>query len=311
MEKLVCVAGPTASGKTALAVRLAQELNGEIISADSMQIYRGMNIGTAKPSVEEMDGIPHHMLDVADPSEEYSAARYADEAAAVVDDIRARGRLPIAAGGTGLYINALLGRLSFAEEPRDEALRTRLAEEAKTLGEEAMYARLAEQDPIYARTVHPHNVKRVLRGLEIIALSGNTVTSRLEQAKSVPLRYEPVIIGLCPQPREFLVRRIDQRVDVMMRQGLEREARMLYEKPLSVTAAQAIGYKELFEYFDGVCTLSEAVENIRIHTRQYSKRQLTWFRQDSAVNWVTYSEDMNFALILEKSRDILRKYGII
>ena len=311
MEKVLCVAGPTASGKTALAVRLAQLLDGEIVSADSMQIYRGMDIGTAKPDEAERGGVPHHMLDIADPSEEYSAARYAAEAGACVHDILDRGRLPIVAGGTGLYINALLGRLSFDEEPEDAGLRERLTREAREAGPEALYARLVRLDPEYAATVHPNNVRRVIRALEIMETQGITVTQRLEKARSRPPAFDAVMIGLCPEPRELLRRRIDARVDEMLAKGLCEEARRLYAQPLSRTARQAIGYKELFAYLDGGRTLEQAAEDIRVHTRQYAKRQLTWFRADPTIHWISYGEDVKFSLILQNAQDICRSCGIM
>jgi len=311
MKKLVCIVGPTASGKTALSIALAQELSGEIVSSDSMQIYRKMDIGTAKPDKTEQAGIPHHMLDIIDPSEEYSAARYAEDASAAIADIRSRGHLPIVAGGTGYYVNALLGRITFEPEPDNTEVRARLTKEAETLGEQALYDRLAALDPVYAATVHPNNVKRVIRALEIMELSGGTVSERAERIHAAPLRYEPVFIGICPESRELLVQRIEKRVDLMLKAGLLEEARQLYGENLSLTARQAIGYKELFSYFDGNCTLEEAREAIRIHTRQYSKRQMTWFRQDRDIHWITYPENVNFGLILEKARDILREADII
>lgn len=311
MEKLVCIVGPTASGKTALSIALAQELSGEIVSSDSMQIYRKMDIGTAKPDKTEQAGIPHHMLDIIDPSEEYSAARYAEEASAAIAGIRSRGHLPIVVGGTGYYVNALLGRITFEPEPDNTEVRARLTKEAEALGEQALYDRLTALDPVYAATVHPNNTKRVIRALEIMELSGGTVSERAERIHATPLRYEPVLIGICPESRELLVRRIEKRVDLMLEAGLLEEARQLYGENLSLTARQAIGYKELFSYFDGACTLEEAREAIRIHTRQYSKRQMTWFRQDRAIHWIPYPENVNFGLILEKVRDILREADII
>lgn len=311
MEKLVCIVGPTASGKTALSISLAQELSSEIVSSDSMQIYRRMNIGTAKPDKAEQAGIPHHMLDIIDPSEEYSAARYSEEASAAIADIRSRGHLPIVVGGTGYYVNALLGRITFEPEPDNTEVRARLTKEAETLGEQVLYDRLSALDPVYAATVHPNNVKRVIRALEIMELSGGTVSERASRIHAAPLRYEPVFIGICPESRELLVQRIEKRVDLMLKAGLLEEARQLYGENLSLTARQAIGYKELFSYFDGNCTLEEARESIRIHTRQYSKRQMTWFRQDKDIHWITYPENVNFGLILEKARDILREADII
>ncbi len=311
MDKLVCIVGPTASGKTALAVALAQRLDGEIVSADSMQIYRGMDIGTAKPDLRERGGVPHHMLDTADPEEEYSAARYAAEAGACVDGILARGHTPIVAGGTGLYLNALLGRISFDEEPDTAQTRERLSREAQEIGAQGMYRKLCALDPEYARTVHPNNLRRVLRGLEIIETRGITVSESLAAARGRPLRYEPVLIGLSPEPRELIWTRTDRRVDEMMRAGLLEEARRLCGRELSRTARQAIGYKELFSYFDGQITLEEAVQEIKIHTRQYAKRQLTWFRADPQVRWIPYTEDVKFDLILQNAQEICRGYGIM
>ena len=310
MDRVLCVVGPTASGKTALAVALARLYGGEIVSADSMQLYRGMDIGTAKPGPQERGGVPHHMFDVAEPEEEYSAARYAAEAGDCVRGILARGRLPIVAGGTGLYLNALLGRISFDEENGGET-RARLAREAEELGAEAMYARLRALDPEYAATVHPHNLRRVLRGLEIIENEGVTVTRRLERARARAPRFEAVLIGLSPEPRTLIWTRADRRVEEMMAAGLEDEARRLYGRALSRTARQAIGYKELFSYFEGQKSREEAVQDIKIHTRQYAKRQLTWFRADPQVQWVSYTEDVKFGLILQNARDICRRYGIM
>ena len=311
MDRVLCVVGPTASGKTAVAAALAQELSGEVVSADSMQLYRGMDIGTAKPDEAERGGVPHHMLDVAEPWEEYSAARYAAEAGACVRDILARGKLPIVAGGTGLYVNALLGRVSFEEEQTDPAVRARLEAEAAASGAEALHARLAAADPDYARTVHPNNVRRVIRALEIIETQGITVTERLARAKARPAAFDAVTIGLCPEPRELIWERTDRRVGEMLARGLEDEARRLSALPLSQTARQAIGYKELFAYFDGKATLSEAADAIRLHTRQYAKRQLTWFRADPSVHWILYDRNVKFSLILQEARDICQSYGIM
>lgn len=310
--KLICVAGPTASGKTALSIELAKLTGGEIVSCDSMQIYRGMDIGTAKPDEEEKSGIPHYMLDVADPSETYSAARYAEEARKYVDDIISRGKQPIIVGGTGLYLDALLGNISFDREEPDEEVRKYYMDFAEKYGSGALHALLIAIDPQSAQKIHSNDVKRTVRALEVYKKTGKTMTETVQEAKLRAPAYESVILAPCPEDREVLYGRINKRVDIMMKQGLEQEAYKLWQRDdLSSTALQAIGYKELFEYFRGECTLHDAVENIKMGSRRYAKRQLTWFRHKSDIHWVLYDKDVNFKLILENSTDYLREYGII
>ena len=287
---LICIAGPTASGKTALAIRLAHELGTEIISADSMQLYRYMDIGTAKPSMEEQEGIPHHMLDIIDPCEDYSAARYAEEAGRKAEDMLARGLIPIVAGGTGLYLDALTGSRSFEDEPDDPSVRARLTSEADELGNAAMHSRLAEIDPESAARIHENDIKRTVRALEIYYLTGETATERNRRAAARPPRFNTIKICLDWQDREALYSRINRRTKLMMDCGLEDEARRIRAMHPGHTASQAIGYKELFRYFDGLCSLDEAVEDIARESRRYAKRQLTWFRRDSAMLRVEASD---------------------
>lgn len=299
--RVVAVVGPTASGKTALAIELAKRFNGEIISCDSMQIYRGMDIGTAKPTEEEKCGIPHHMIDIVEPSEAFSAADYAPMARAAADDIISRGKLPIFCGGTGLYLDAVLTANEYADVETDLALRAALLADAERDGAEALWERLNEVDPESAAAIHKNNVKRVARALEIYLSGGITKTEWDKRSRSKPAPYDPVILAL-NRDREALYARIDKRVDDMMGAGLENEVRELTESgrlPRGSTAAQAIGYKELISYFDGDCTLDEAVFTIKQSSRRYAKRQLTWLRRNSAVIWL--DSGSNFEVIVNNA----------
>jgi len=285
MRRLVCVMGPTASGKTRLGVELAKRLRGEIVSADSMQIYRGMDIATATPDLAERQGIPHHMMDIADVTQPYSAAQYAEAASACVEDIFARGLQPIVVGGTGFWFDALEGRVQFEDEPDGAEVRAQLQAFAEHNGAAALHERLAAVDPERAAQLHENDVKRVIRALEIYELTGQTMTQRNQAAAAAPLRYETVKIGLNTD-REVLYERIDRRVDVMVEQGLLEEARAMWQRGLGSTAVQAIGYKELFAYFAGAIPLEQALEDIKRESRRYAKRQLTWFRRDPAIHWL-------------------------
>ncbi len=272
--------GPTATGKTALAVELAKKLGGEIVSADSMQVYRGMNVGTAKPTLEERQGIAHHMLDVVAPSESYSVQLYQQQARLCIDEIVARGHLPILCGGTGLYINAVVYPLDFTDQPPDPAQRQQWASLAEQEGPEALHRLLAERSPALAAEIHPNNVKRVIRALEASpAGEERTVFAR------EPL-YRLAWLGLCAADRDALYARIDRRVDRMMEQGLLGEVRSLAAGALSQTAAQAIGYKEILAHLNGAASLAEAVEEIKRGSRRYAKRQMTWFRREPAIHWL-------------------------
>ena len=309
-NKLIVICGPTASGKTALSIRLAQTLNGEVVSADSMQIYRGMDIGTAKPDDEEMAGIPHHMLSVCDPGEEYSVSRYAQEADACVQDILARGKTPILCGGTGLYLNALVAGTGFQPQSGDPALRQQLGEQWEA-DPAALWARLTAVDPESAAKLHPNDKKRVTRALEVWELTGETISAHNRRTQSVPPRYDSVWIGLKTEPRQILYDRIDRRVDRMLEQGLLAETRALLEAgKLTGTAAQAIGYKELLDHFRGTMSLEQAADLIRQKSRNYAKRQLSWFGGDSRVHWIVYNKPEAGDDVFREATDFLHKSGL-
>ncbi|MBQ3533908.1 MAG: tRNA (adenosine(37)-N6)-dimethylallyltransferase MiaA [Clostridia bacterium] len=307
-KQIVVICGPTASGKTALSIALAKAFNGEVVSADSMQIYRRMDIGTAKPTLEERDGVPHHMLDVAEPGESYSVSRYAEEASACVEDILARGKLPIVCGGTGLYIDGLIRGTDFQPAGTDSGLREQLEGEWETQGAEAMMARLAAVDPDSAARLHLSDKRRILRALEVYLATGETITVHNARSKAVPPRYEALMIGLNTEPRQILYDRIDRRVDVMLEQGLLQEVRSLLEDGLlEGTAAQAIGYKELLAHFRGEMPLEQAADLIRQKSRNYAKRQLTWFRRDERVKWIVYNAPEAAQAVLQEATEYLTR----
>lgn len=287
MKKVLIIAGATASGKSGLAVKLAKKFDGEIISCDSMQIYRHLDVGTAKITAEEADGIRHHMIDVVDPSEEYSVWEYANAAKAAIDDISSRGKLPIVAGGTGLYIESIIYPLNFAVN-KDEQVRERLKKELDTLGAEALHARLAEADPEDATKIHPNNVKRLIRALEILEISGG-VKSKEELREP---QYDVCLIAVSVA-RDELYRRINERVEHMFALGLEREIREILDKGLAdrnSQSMQAIGYKEFFDMFDGKCGVDEVKERIKQNTRRYAKRQLSWLRRYGFAHWIACND---------------------
>ena len=280
------VLGPTATGKTDLAIHLARRFDGEIISADSMQIYRGLDIGTAKATVQEQQAAPHHLIDICDPQQRFSVADYLTLAREKITEIAGRGAVPISAGGTGLYISSLIEGIRFLDEPADDGLRARLAQQARELGGEEMYRRLEALDPQAAAAIHPHNEKRVLRALELYEKTGRTITSQREQSRAQEAPYNPLLLGLNFESREQLYQRIGLRIDRMVEQGVLEEARRVYENRDGwITAAQAIGYKEFFPYFEGTATLEACVNKLKQATRNYAKRQLTWFRRMERVNW--------------------------
>ena len=308
--KLVVITGPTASGKTALGVALAQRLGGEVVSADSMQIYRGMDIGTAKPTPEEMQGVPHHMIDIADPAENYSVSRYAAQAAACVDDILARGKLPIVVGGTGLYIDSLIAGRTFADGTADTALRQELSERYDEIGGEGLLGELRKVDPERAARLHPADKKRIVRAMEVYILTGKTITQHDAETRAVPPRYDAAKIALDFADRQDLYDRIDRRVELMVRQGLFDEVRALLAAgvPADCTAMQAIGYKEFVDALDGRCTIEEAADLVRQSSRRYAKRQLTWFRRNKAIHWLIRDTGDTGREILENARRIVSDF---
>ena len=310
--KILVVSGPTASGKTALAVELALAHNGEVVSADSMQIYRRMDIGTAKPTREEMRGVPHHMLDVADPEEDFSVARYVELAARCVDDILARGKLPIVAGGTGLYIDSLLSGRTFARFDPDSPLRRELEEELARRGGAALLEELARVDPDTAARLHPNDGKRIVRALEVYRSTGTTLTAHNAMTRSLPPRYDALTLTLAFQRREDMWDRIDRRVDRMMADGLAEEVRALLDSgvPDRCTAMQAIGYKEMAAALRGDGDTARAAEEIKLRSRQYAKRQLTWFRRNPDARWLLWDREPDLSAALQTSTKYLSEFGI-
>lgn len=290
--KLLAVCGPTASGKTALSIALAKAFDGEIVSCDSMQIYRGMEIGTAKPCEAEMQGVPHHLLDFCDPAETFSVMDYTALAAKVIREIDARQKRVLLVGGTGLYARSLLRSVPFTENSRSDAVREALRKEFETDGIEPLYARLKQLDPEGAAQIHPNNTKRVIRALEYCTMAGRPFSAQAEDSKHVESPYDYKMICLSCRDRKKLYARVDRRVDQMLEDGLLEEVRRYYEQygTLGRTSVQAIGYKELFPYFEGACALEEAVESIKRETRRYAKRQLTWFRREENTVWL-YTDD--------------------
>ena len=288
MERIpvIVVVGATASGKTALAVRLAKAYNGEVISADSMQIYRGMAIATAKPDEQEKDGVPHRLMDFLPVTQAFSVARYVEDANRAVDEIVAGGHVPVVAGGTGLYIDSLIDNIIFEDEPDNTAVRAALKARREAEGIEALYAELERVDPVTAAVLDIRNENRVLRALEVYYLTGETLSERRRRSRLRETRFDPVFIGLDYKDRSLLYDRIDRRVDDMMARGLLQEAEEYYKLPQAATASQAIGYKELKGYFDGAVTLEEAVDSLKRATRRYAKRQLTWFRKNERIHWI-------------------------
>ena len=291
MDKMVIVAGPTASGKSAAGVELCKHLQGSVISADSMQVYRGMDIGSAKITEEEMQGIPHELIDIIDPSEEWNVVRFQREAKAAVQRITARGRLPVLVGGTGFYIQALLYDIDFTETREDTSYRSLLEEKARTEGNESLYRMLQEKDPEAAAAIHQNNLKRVIRALEFTRETGEKISDHNEEQRKRQAAYDAVFFVLTME-REKLYRRIDLRVDQMMEAGLLEEVKRLQEQGFTSrdVSMQGLGYKQILQYLEGEGTLEDAVEQIKLQTRHFAKRQLTWFRRERDVIWVNTDE---------------------
>ena len=306
MNNIICIAGPTASGKTALAVALAKEVNGEVVSCDSMQVYRRMDIGTAKPSLEERQGIAHHMIDVAEPDEDFSVSRYCAQASPIVDDIVSRGKTAIIAGGTGLYMDSLIKGNDFAPFP-STGVREKLEAQADAEGMEAMAAWLRSVDPEAADRIHDR--KRLLRALEVYLETGETITEHNRRTQAIPAKYTPLWLGLDFAERAQLYSRIDLRVDIMLQQGLVEEIKNLLASgiPETCTAMQAIGYKEFVDALNGNGTIEEAAEAVKLSSRRYAKRQLTWFRRNKNMHWLTRSSGEGAEEIIRRARQVIRE----
>ncbi len=288
---LLVIVGPTASGKTTLSVQLAKALNGEIISADSMQVYTGMSVATAVPTLKEREGIPHWLMECIDPTTPFAVADYITMAHNCIQEVFARGKLPILVGGTGLYVDSLVNNIQFCQQSEDSSLRKKLYTQAEELGLEEMHRRLSQVDPAAAEQIHINDKKRVLRALEIYYSTGQTKSAADLHSKTLESPYKPLYIGLGYKNRDVLYERINRRVDIMLQDGLLEEARNAYKQAHTMaTAAQAIGHKELFRYFSGDCELNEAVELLKQKTRNYAKRQLTWFTKNQNIHWIYMDE---------------------
>lgn len=305
MNKIIVVSGPTASGKTALAVELAKKYGGEVISADSMQIYTDMDVASAKATVEEQQGIPHHMMDFLDPSESFSVADWVKMAGECAEDIISRGKIPVICGGTGLYISSFVDNLQFDDSECDYEFRDEMRKFAEENGAEALLEKLREVDPETASELHANNVSRVIRALEVYKTTGHTIAEAKRASRNAPSPYEFILLTLDFEQREQLHERINRRVELMLQNGLVQEARTCFDQPERPTAAQAIGCKELYPYFRGERTLEECVEELKLRTRQYAKRQLTWFRRDSRFHRIVICPGDGLAEAVEKATEII------
>lgn len=305
---VVSLVGPTASGKTRLGVDLAKRFDGEIISADSMQIYQGMQIATAKPTKEEMDGVTHHLMDFLPPNQAYSVAKFVEDAAACIKDITSRGKLPIIVGGTGLYVDSLLNHVQFNEEIRSEEESEKLWQLYREQGIEALLNELQSIDPdSYERLFAERNPKRIIRAIEIYRTTGITMTEQIAASRSEQSPYHAIKLGINYRDREKLYERINRRVDIMLSLGLEEEARRVLNQALSITSVKAIGYKELAPYIRGEMTIEECIEKLKRETRRYAKRQITWFKRDQEINWLYADEYNSYQELFDQAVQIINK----
>ena len=306
--KVISIVGPTASGKTNLAVKLAQKFNGEIVSADSMQIYKGMQIATAKPTFDETEGVKHHLIDFVSPDETYSVAMFVKDASKCIADIYSRGKLPFMVGGTGLYVDSLLNNITFSEEQRDEKLSLELRKIYEEQGIDTLLKMLSEFDIDSSnRLKAERNPKRIIRAIEFYKTTGITITEQNEKSNLEKSPYSPIKIGLNFKDRAKLYERINKRVDLMLENGLVNEAKDVLSSKLSFTSIKAIGYKELLPYFNGEKTLDECVEKLKMETRRYAKRQITWFKRDLDINWLYADEYNSFEELLADAVEIIKK----
>ena len=303
--KTIFIVGPTASGKTSLSIELAKKLNGEIISADSMQIYKGIHIASAAPDIAEMQGVKHHLLEFLDTDEQFSVADYVKLARQKIKEIANSSKVPIVVGGTGLYINSLLDNTEFIEADNDYSLREKLEAEFSELGADAMLEKLSKIDSDAASKLHRNDKKRIIRALEVYYLTGNTKSYQNENSHNSDGFIDPLVIGITYSDREKLYERINSRVDIMINNGLLEEANKTFQKANNKGGFQAIGHKELFPYFNGECDLPVAVENLKMQTRRYAKRQLTWFRRDERINWFYPDLEPQF---FDKALNLAKKF---
>ena len=311
-QRVICVVGPTASGKTKMGVALAKRFNGEVVSVDSMQIYRGMEIGTAAPTPAEMEGVPHHMIGVADPAESWSVSRFTEAADRCVQDILSHGKLPVLVGGTGLYLDALVRGNTFAAGQQGGAVRQELQERLAQEGAAALLAELAAVDPEAAARLHLRDEKRILRALEVYRETGETISEHDRKSRETPDRYDALYIGLSFRDRQDLRDRIDRRVDAMVAAGLLEEVGQLLESglPREATALQAIGYKEFLGVLEGTAGEAEAIAEVKLRSRQYAKRQLTWLRRNPDIHWIEWEKERDFGRALQISTEILTAAGV-
>lgn len=307
---IIVVAGPTASGKTALGIEICKRLGGEVISADSMQIYKGMDIATAKPTEEEMQGIPHHLINIISPEETFSVADFKTLAQDKIKDITERGKLPVIVGGTGLYIDTLVNNISLSEAPVDEELRQKLCERAEKEGSAALIEEIRSFDSEYAQKLHENNLKRIIRALELWYTSHTTMTQQIADSRLEESPYNVCYIVLEAEDRDYLYDRINRRVDMMLEAGLVKEAEEYYSS-CGKTSAQAIGYKELAPYFRNEKTLSEAAEALKQSTRRYAKRQLTWFRRNEDAGRIYIDKYDSAALMADCALKLIEESGVL
>ncbi len=306
--KVIAVVGPTASGKTSLGVEIAKKYNGEVISADSMQIYRGLDIASAKPTVQEMQGIPHHLIDFLDRDVSFSVSDYVKLADEKIKDVLGRGKLPVIVGGTGLYIDSLLENVKFSDGGSDEEYRAELYSLAEKNGNEFLYSRLVETDPAAAASIHMNNTVRVVRALEVFHVTGRKFSELKAESRLVESPYDSLVIGLNFHDRQILYDRINRRVDIMVENGLVEEAEKLWRESGMKTASNAIGYKELIPYFENNMTLEACIDKVKQETRRYAKRQLTWFRKNTRIKWIFLDEFNKKNEISEKSEKTIENY---
>ena len=312
IPQIICVVGPTATGKTKMGVALAHRFGGEVVSVDSMQIYRGMTVGTAAPTEEETEGVPHHMIAVADPRESWSVAKFTEQAALCVQDILRRGKRPVLVGGTGLYLDSLVSGRTFAPGHSSGETRKRLQAELAERGVEELYRELMEIDPVCAERLSLGDEKRILRALEVYRQTGETITEHDERTRALPPKYQAYYIGLTFLDRADLYDRIDRRVDAMVEKGLLREVEALLQRglPEDATALQAIGYKQFLSVRRGEATTAEAVAEVKLRSRQYAKRQLTWLRRKTDIHWIEWEKERDFGRALQVSTEILTAAGV-